>query len=146
MLLSLTCKLTTRPETFPSNFLSLSWATIPNSLNIQSFLGGSQNSGGKNASQTEGCILSSRTLCRSRGSGLVEGPLSATSAQETFGKKNSPALGIVCFLPIFSRNVTVFVVWHPSFFLQVDINQATGAYSGCGVISIVSPINFPFYD
>lgn len=95
--------------------------------------------GKKHSSKQKAAYLSCRTLCRSKErereeeSGLVEGPHSAASAKETFGKKN---LGLqlwawLVFQYLLSpRNIHVFVVYLPSFFFLIClcINQAGGAY------------------
>ena len=94
------------------------WIAPQDNLNIQSFLGHSQNSGGKkNSSKQKSAYFPAELYARSRESGLVEGPLSAAFTQETFGKKDpAPALGLSVFSDtFFSRKVSVFVVCHPFF-------------------------------
>lgn len=110
---------------------SLAWANLPpipplriapqNNLNIQSLLGHFQNSGGKKLKQTEDCILSGRTFCRSsreRESGLLRGLI---QLQETFDMKNpAPGPGPSCFLSLFSPQKHQYLnVCHPSLTRQV---------------------------
>lgn len=119
--LPLTCfltyldKLTT--QHFPLTSLSNNpppWIAPQDNLNIQSFLGHSQNSGGKkNSSKQKAAYFPAELYARSRESGLVEGPLSAAFAQETFGKKDpAPALGLGLFsdtfFPVFLLSVIHF--------------------------------------
>lgn len=95
-----------------------------NNLNIQSLLGHCQNSGGKKLKQTEDCILSGRTFCRSsrerERERPFEGPHSAASARKTLLQLLASVVFCHLFF-FFSRNISILMSVIHLFLTRVGI-------------------------